>query len=92
MNEYDKYERRETERLPNEYRPISAWGYIGYGLLFAIPILGLIIAIVFSLSNENVNRRNLASSHIIGFVIAIIVCLIVICIVWFSVIIGFRRG
>lgn len=34
--------------IPNEYKPISAWGYFGYNILFSIPIIGFIFLIVFS--------------------------------------------
>ena len=37
------------ENLPEMYKPITMWGYFGYQVLFAIPILGWIILIVFAL-------------------------------------------
>ena len=30
---------------PKKYRPISAWGYIGYMVLYTIPIIGTIFLI-----------------------------------------------
>ena len=39
----------ENINIPNEYRPLSAWGYIGYSLLFRIPLAGFIFAIVGSI-------------------------------------------
>ena len=27
----------EQDNVPAEYEPISAWGYLGYEILFAIP-------------------------------------------------------
>ena len=42
-----------------DYNPISMWGYFGYGLLFSIPIIGFILAIVFSFGGtKNINLRN----------------------------------
>lgn len=35
--------------LPKEYKPLSAWAYFGYQLLFAIPFVGFILLIVFHL-------------------------------------------
>ena len=32
-----------------EYKPISAWGYFGYSLLFSLPIAGFILLIIFRL-------------------------------------------
>lgn len=31
-----------------DYTPISAWGYVGYNFLFAIPIAGFIVMLVFA--------------------------------------------
>jgi NADH:ubiquinone oxidoreductase subunit 3 (subunit A) len=53
---------KETE-LPAEYRPLSPWAYFGYALLFAIPVIGLILLIVFSFAGKNVNRKNFARSY-----------------------------
>ena len=64
-----------------QYKPISAWGYFGYQILFAIPLIGFILLIVFSLSDSNINLRNYARSYwcalILIFVIAFIVGLLV---------------
>ena len=53
------------------------WGYFGYQLLFAIPIVGFICLIVFSLSNSNINRRNYARSYFCIVIIALVVGLVV---------------
>ena len=63
--------------IPEEYTPISMWGYFGYSILFAIPVVGLICIIVFSFGgSRNINLRNYARSFfcwlIIGAVIFII--------------------
>ena len=39
--------------IPEKYKPISAWGYFGYNILFAIPILGFIILLVFALGGTS---------------------------------------
>ena len=59
-----------------QYRPISAWGYIGYNLLFAIPLVGFILLIVFSFNKTNLNRRNYARSYWCALLIVIILVLI----------------
>ena len=61
--------------VPKEYKPISVWGYFGYEILFAIPVLGLILMIICCLS-KNKNLKNFALSHF---------CLLVILIVIFAV-------
>lgn len=50
--------------IPDEYKPISPWGYIGYSILFMIPLIGFILLIVFSISDKNINRRSYARSQL----------------------------
>ena len=59
--------------LPKVYKPISMWGYFGYDLLFAIPIVGLICIIVFAFSSStNKNLQNYARSKFCWFLIALV--------------------
>ena len=51
-------------------------GYIGYGLLFAIPVVGLICILIFSFSSTYPCRRNYARSALIGIIIAVALVLI----------------
>ena len=63
--------------IPEEYKPISAWGYVGYNLLFAIPLAGFILILVFSFGgNNNKNVRNYARSQMIVWLIEIIIIVI----------------
>lgn len=66
--------------LPYEpqYKPISAWGYFGYSLLFSLPIAGLVLLIVFSFSDENINRRNYARSYWCALLVGLCISLIII--------------
>lgn len=70
-------EREEINNLPEKYRPISAWGYLGYSLLFGLSGVGFILVIVFALSNENINRRNFARSYLCGLLIIVILLVII---------------
>ena len=69
---------KEVERnIPEQYEPISMWGYLGYSILFALPIIGVIMIFVFSFSkDENINVRNYAKSYILIYVIGVILYLI----------------
>ncbi len=69
---------KEVERnIPEQYEPISMWGYLGYSILFALPIIGIIMIFVFSFSkDENINVRNYAKSYILIYVIGIVLYLI----------------
>ena len=71
-------QRRElTEQdLPPKYKPIRAWGYVGYNILFSIPLVGLILLIVFAVSDENINRRNYARSFFCVLLIAVLVSIV----------------
>ena len=64
--------------VPSEYNPISAWGYIGYSLLYSIPIVGLIMLFVNGFGSNNINVRNYARSYLIMMLISIILYVIVI--------------
>ena len=59
-------------QIPYQYRPLSPWAYFGYSLLFSIPLVGFILLIVFSFSNENINRRNFARSFFCALLIGVI--------------------
>lgn len=64
------------DNVPQNLRPISAWGYVGYQLLFSIPFVGFILLIVYSFDDSNINRRNFARSYFCTVLIAIIICAI----------------
>ena len=66
----------QIPQIPENYKPISAWGYVGYTILFCIPLVGLIMLIVFSFSDANINRRNYARSYWCVLLLAIIIGLV----------------
>lgn len=78
MNDYEK---DEINRLPNKYRPLGAWSYFGYQILFMIPLAGLICLIVFSFSDSNINRRSFARSYFCAYAILIVILILVLVIV-----------
>lgn len=53
----------------DRYRPINAWGYLGLSILFAIPVIGLVFLIIFSLNGSNVHRRSYARSYFCGLLV-----------------------
>ena len=63
--------------IPYQYRPLGAWAYFGYAFLFSIPIVGFICLIIFSLSDDNINRRNFARSYWCALAIVLILFVIV---------------
>ena len=63
-----------TPDIPEEYKPISMWGYFGYELLFSIPCVGFIILLVFAFGgNKNINVKNFARSYFCYMIIAAII-------------------
>ncbi len=70
------YHPREV-RIPEGYEPISMWGYFGYELLFAIPLIGWILCICLAFMASNHNLRNFARSQFCYLIIyVIVVCLL----------------
>lgn len=65
--------------IPIEYKPITAWGYFGYNILFSIPIIGFIFLLVYALGGtRNINLKNYARSFfciyaLIGIVLGILI-------------------
>lgn len=66
-----------NQNIPNEYRPLSAWGYIGYNILFNIPLVGFVLLIVFALDSSYIARRNYARSFLWVMLIVAILTIIV---------------
>ena len=61
----------------SKFRPLSPWAYFGYGILFAIPVVGFILLIVFSVIDGNVNRKNFARSYFVALLILVIALIVV---------------
>lgn len=64
--------------IPEQYKPISAWGYFGYQLLFSIPLVGFIMLLVFSFGgSHNINLKNYARSYWCAFLIYLILGILI---------------
>lgn len=70
------YEKDEISTLPDKYRPVGAWGYFGYTILFSLPFIGFIALLICALSGGNVNRRSFARSYFCWFIIGLIIVII----------------
>ena len=66
----------QTPQIPEEYKPISMWGYFGYELLFAIPFIGFILLIVMSFAPANKNVKNFARSYFCLLIIIVVLFII----------------
>ena len=67
----------KSDTIPEEYKPISMWGYFGYSILFVIPLVGIILLLVFSFGGtRNVNLRNYARSYFCWIIISVVLFLL----------------
>ena len=78
----NRYEKEDIQQLPSEYRPLGAWGYFGYNILFSLPIIGFIILLICAFSNSNINRRSYARSFFCWFIIEVILIAVVVILCW----------
>ena len=78
QNQYQRPNPNNLNWLPPEYKPLSPWAYLGYNILFVIPIIGLVFLIIFAFSDKNINRRNYARSYFCAFLIGILLSVVVI--------------
>lgn len=87
-------EKEEISKLPDKYRPLGAWAYFGYSILFTIPFIGFICLIIFACSSANINRRSFARSYFCVLVIAAILFVVVLLIsgISFATIFGQFKG
>ena len=58
--------------------PISSWGYFGYRILFGLPFIGWVVALVLAISAPNVNVRNFARSQFVALLLLIPVVILVV--------------
>ena len=80
----NRKEKNTIQKFPPKYRPIGAWGYLGYSILFGIPLIGQICLIVFALSGSNVNRRSFARSYFAGWLVIAIILVVAFLILYFA--------
>ena len=62
-----------SEKPTGRYAPLSPWAYFGLQILFAVPIVGFVFLIIFSISQKNINRRNFARSYWCVYVVAAVI-------------------
>lgn len=76
-NQYYSSGQTQNNTIPDEYTPISMWGYFGYELLFSIPLVGFILLLVFSFGGtKNKNLKNFARSYFCFTIVILILVLL----------------
>ena len=70
------------QEIPGEYKPLSAWAYVGWRLLFSLPFAGFVLLIVMSFAPRNKNLKSFARSYwclaLLGVVIGVVIAVILI--------------
>ena len=67
------------DNIPEEYKPLSMWQYFGYQILFALPLIGFIILLIFSFGGtKNINLKNYARSFFCYFILMLIIIAILV--------------
>ena len=66
----------QNDNYNDQHRLITPWGYIGYTILFSIPIVGLVCVLIFAFSSNYPCRKNYARSFLISLIITIIIVFI----------------
>lgn len=77
-------EKAEINELPEKYRPMGAWGYWAWSIIYSFPILGFIFVIVNSFRSNNVARRNHARSYLCAFLLVALLLVIAIVILHYT--------
>lgn len=61
------------DMLPEEYKPVSVGKYIGYSILFSIPLVGFIMLLVTAFSGgTNKSLKNYARAMLVMYVIGVV--------------------
>ena len=71
-NQATSSEKNNVQLEDNLTKPMGVFNYIGTLILFAIPILGLFFALVWSFAPVNRNRKNLARAILVLKLICIL--------------------
>ena len=69
-------------------KPISAWGYLGFQLLWAIPVVGWLLWLCAALFAKNQNKKNFARSYFCAFVLLLIVAVVMVALVFVAQTLG----
>lgn len=46
-----------------QFYPLTPWAYVGYSVLFSLPIVGWVCLIIFTFNSSNINVRSFARSY-----------------------------
>ena len=61
----------ETITVPQEIRPISTGTYVGLRILFLIPVVGVVLALIMSFAPKNINMKYFCRAQLILILIVV---------------------
>ena len=67
------------------YDPITPWGYVGYYLLWSIPVVGFILWLVSCFSRRNKNVKNFARAGFCMFLVSFVLTIVISAIIFILV-------
>jgi len=71
-------------QLPYDLKPLGAWAFFGYGLLFLIPLVGLVLALVFALGGTSrVCLKNYARGVLLAWLFALVLAALAAGALWY---------
>ena len=79
-------------KIPEQYKPVSPWGYFGLNILYCIPVVGFIFLLIHTFNGSNLNRRNYARSFWCALLVGVIIAIVWIVIVLLLALIGINLG
>ena len=60
------------------FKPISSWGYVGYSLLWSIPVIGWIFWLCAAIGSSNKNVKNYARSYLCSLLIGLAILAVIV--------------
>ena len=67
------------DMLPEEYKPVSVGKYIGYSILFALPLVGFIMLLVTAFSGgTNKSLKNYARAMLVMYAIGVVLGIVLV--------------
>ncbi|MBO5223759.1 MAG: hypothetical protein J6C23_04530 [Clostridia bacterium] len=85
-------EREEIRELPDKYKPMGAWGYWAWSIIYGFPIVGFIFILINCFRGDSVARRNHALSFLVTFFLVVLLIGITILILWLTGVLDMLMG
>ena len=72
-------------QLPHDFKSLSAWGFVGYGLLFLIPLMGWVVAVMLACgATSRVCLKHYARGVLLSWALVLLVAAAVVGALWYG--------